>query len=488
MATMRWGILALLALAVALVLVLLLWSDSAARSNRITAADTSIPAGYDLFETDPAQTVFRFMDKTQIPANFFAPGSKPFTGDVEFGGIPIGTFHTKYAGDADTVVQRKAAASVPGNGTPSSPVPIELVQLSLVSMAPIAVSVGSGTQLWDVHAALSSSRPSTGAMVIAKTAANGGLFQSQLQVYPKFTFTRLSDGAMKVLDVGALPDGQRPDDPLQTNNGAVWRLGCIPPALDTGLGPKFCPGQSPKGLKTLTIEQSQYARHGVWPVQPGLEHFDCYVVTTSNRTPKAVKLSDQFGARDAKVLRGGGGDVCAPSRKNKERRVVNKHDHLRCFPTNKGKPTNRIALLRNQFGAFSVTVLEPQGLCAPSTKQVFQGNKPPNPPRQSFTIDHYQCYATKPFGKYKSVGVHLSDQFGQFDVKVAQPFRLCAPVGKNGAKIQHRVQHLVCYKVKPTPAVTRQLSVHNQFGGEVFKRIQLRTLCVPTLKVLLPKG
>ena len=44
---------------------------------------TSIPAGFDLFETDPEQTIFNFQGPAQIPANFFAPGSDPFAGNVK---------------------------------------------------------------------------------------------------------------------------------------------------------------------------------------------------------------------------------------------------------------------------------------------------------------------------------------------------------------------------------------------------------------------
>jgi hypothetical protein len=61
-------------------------------------------------------------------------------------------------------------------------------------------------------------------------------------------------------------------------------------------------------------------------------------------------------------------------------------------------------------------------------------------------------------------------------------------VAKNGVKIQHRVQHIVCYQVKPTPTVTKQVSVVNQFGGEVFRTGKLTALCVPTLKVVQPTG
>src|SRR4051812_23109244 len=180
----------------------------------VAHADTTIPAGFDLFETDPEQTVFHFEGPTTIPANFFDEGSKPFAGDVAFGGDPIGKFQGTDVGNADTVVERPAGGSTGPNGSAGQEFDIALRVLSLVGMTPIAVNTDQGVQLWDVGAVASPSRPSAGAMRAADTTSGGGVFDSRLVVYPKFTFRRLSDGATKTLDVGALPDGQRPDTPL----------------------------------------------------------------------------------------------------------------------------------------------------------------------------------------------------------------------------------------------------------------------------------
>ena len=451
------------------------------------AAPNIVPGGFDLFETDPEQTVFRFQGQTQIPPNFFAPGSQGFQGDVEFGGVPIIKFQGKPTGDADTVVQRKEDANVPATPSNSGPVPIELVQLSLVGMAPIAVKVGSQTQLWDVRAKLSPSRPSTGTMSIQRSSDGGGTFDSQLRVYPRFTFTRLSDGATKVLDVGALPDGQRPDEPLVAT-GTPWRFGCIPPAFVSTLNPAFCANQTPAGKQKLAIEQSPRARHGVLPAQPLLEHFECYTVPQSNLGTVGVQLKDQFGSRDAKVKRGGGGELCNPVRKNKEPKVRNTHDHLRCYLTDSAAAVDRTVLLRNQFGPFSGRVLAPTTLCVPSTKQEVPTGPPPQPAKQSFAIDHFQCYKLQANGNYAARTLDLRDQFGTRTVTVKAPSRLCAPVAKNGKAIKHRVRHLVCYKPTPQAKVSKRVSVHNQFGGELYKTVAVGRVCVPTLKLPLPQG
>src|SRR4051794_3509306 len=113
----------------------------------VANADTTIPAGFDLFETDPEQTVFTFQDKTSIPAGFFDQGSKPFTGDVSFGGNPIGTFQGTDVGNADTIVERPAGGKTGPNGSAGQEFDIELRVLSLVGMAPIAVDTDQGVQL-----------------------------------------------------------------------------------------------------------------------------------------------------------------------------------------------------------------------------------------------------------------------------------------------------------------------------------------------------
>jgi hypothetical protein len=452
------------------------------------AADTgdSIPAGFDLFETDPEQTVFKFEGQTTIPANFFDQGSEPFQGQVRFGGDPIVSFQGTNAGDADTVVEREQLATVPQPGTQSEPIPIELLQLSLVAMAPIKVIVNGSPQLWDVTAAPSPSRPSRGEMAIevASATADGGTFDSRLQVYPKFTFRRLSDNTTKELDVGALPDNVRPDEPLDSTN-AVWRDGCIPPAFVTPLSEHFCPGQTIAGKKKLTIEESQFARHGVLPVQPRLEHFACYATTRTNKGTTTVKLKDQFGSREAKVDRTAQGQLCNPARKNREATVKNRRDHLRCYQTDESKAVGRTALLRNQYGPFKASVREAVGLCVPSKKTDL--TKAGGPKAPTFKVDHFQCYAIRVSGKFQNRKVKLKDQFVTRTLEVKKPNRLCAPVNKNGEGIMHRVRHLACYEASTKPEVKRNIRVNNQFGKEEFSTKRLASVCIPTLKVLVKR-
>src|SRR3954447_10924940 len=449
-------------------------------------AQTGVTPGlapqFSLFQTDPSQNVFRFVGKSAIPAGFFTPDSQTFEGAANFGGDPLVRFLGADAGNADTVVERPADAGPGPDGSPGQPAPIELKALSLVSVTPIEVQTGSGPQLWDVRATLSPSRPSAGTITITQAQPTGGTFDSQLRVYPLFTFTRLSDGTQRVLDVGALPDEQRPDDPV-VGDDTPWRAGCVPPALEIGpFNSGFCAGQKPSGGTTLTIEQGTALQHGIRPASTRLEHFGCYAAP-SGRGFKArkVTLSDQFGRRLAKVTRGL--TLCAPARKNREAAVVDKRDHLRCYATNRGRSVRLTVFLRNQFGPFVADVLEPNRLCVPSTKQVVRrGSKPP--PSGPFLVDHFQCYRIKPRSSFDSHGLVLRDQFGTWKTRIGTPSSLCVPVRKNKTPVLHPVEHLVCYAAKPARSLKRRVLVRNQFGREATRTVAAGQVCVPSLKVV----
>jgi hypothetical protein len=350
-------------------------------------------------------------------------------------------------------------------------------------VAPIEVVAGQTTQLWDVRATLSPSRPSTGSIRLTQSGPNGGTLDSQVTVYPSFTFTRLSDGATKVLDVGALPDGDRPDDPI-FGKATPWRTGCVAPALSVpALNPGFCAGQLPTGGTTLTIEQGTNLQHGIRPASARLEHFACYTAPSPKGfKQRSVTLTDQFESRTTNVLKGT--VLCNPARKGAEPAVLNKHDHLRCYQTDRGPIVGATVLLRNQFGPFQADVREANGLCLPSTKQIVKGKKPPRPPKQTFKVDHFQCYRIRPSGNFKARTVSIRDQFGARKVTLGKPFQLCAPTTKNRSVVRDPVDHLVCYRARPAKAVRKRVSIHNQFGGELTATKRVDQVCVPSIKAV----
>jgi hypothetical protein len=448
-----------------------------------------VPPGFDLFETDPQQTLFSFRDQAEIPADFFDQGSAPFSGDVAFGGNPLLTFMGKDVGDADTVVERTQAAVLPSPFPATAQSPVELRALSLVGIEPIQVDVGGATQLWDVGAEASASRPSSGSIDIVQQSKGGGTFDSRLTVYPKFTFTRLSDGRRRVLDVGALPDGTRPDDGLVlSSSGVPWRPGCIPPALRVpGLNDGFCPGQTTLGPGAANVEQAALARHAVFPAQPRLEHFSCYPTPPRSRgaVPFSARLADQFGSSRASVR--APVTLCNPARKNREP-FSNRRAHLSCQAMRvRSAFRARDVAVRNQFGSARLRVLRPVTLCAPALTSSVRQPRPPPPLRPPDGIDYYTCYRISTSAPPVGRRVTLVDQFGRRRASVLRPVSLCAPTRLNFSRLLHPAHHLVCYRVDFGNArfPVRQVRVQDKFGVEIVFPRRPAALCVPSLKLLL---
>lgn len=175
------------------------------------------PLGDDVFFSPPGQSVLPL----QLPANFFGPGSDPFFGTVQLGGSPfsppssqpfeaMGPFrHVAQAAmhgvvdarqttsQGDTIIRRSTDAWLSDPGTPAGTqtVPIQIVQLSLVSVQPIVVTYNGGQnpQQWMVQMSVNpNSTQQTGAMTLTRTSAQGGTFTSELPVKSMMVFTNLS--------------------------------------------------------------------------------------------------------------------------------------------------------------------------------------------------------------------------------------------------------------------------------------------------------
>ncbi|MFQ5495395.1 MAG: hypothetical protein ACE5EX_08445, partial [Phycisphaerae bacterium] len=152
---------------------------------------------------------FGVADSPPIPADFFAPGSDPFTGTICLEGVPLGTTAFGSFGDADTIIQRSAdpfdpaaPATLPAT---AQPVSIEVVALSMVGTGPITVTFNGGQnpEDWDTAVDLSSVTPAAGTLTATKTHCNGGTYTSIMNVQPRFTFTKVLDPVqVRVLDTG----------------------------------------------------------------------------------------------------------------------------------------------------------------------------------------------------------------------------------------------------------------------------------------------
>ena len=222
---MRWSWIPLFGIAVALAL------DAGTQP----AGAVIIGPGGDYWETPPGGFVQNF-SVSPIPADFFNPGSDPFVGVVQYYGSPIDPVNL---GTTDTIIQRLAPLNLPDPPPSIDTIPIELLQLSLVSTNPIVVTYVVGPpELWTVNVSLSIIRPPQGQMTVTKSHPNGGVFSSQFNVLPRFTFTEVSNpGNQRVLDTGV--EG-RPPVILQSFGPPPWVHTCDPQMVPAGTN--FCPG------------------------------------------------------------------------------------------------------------------------------------------------------------------------------------------------------------------------------------------------------
>ena len=182
-------------------------------------AQTTIAAGSDIWVTvsGGGQTYQDFADNP-IPADFFGAGSEPFTGRIEFVGVPIGD--TGVFGDTDTVIQRTEDAALNGVGSEAT-VAIELVVLNLAGSEPITVVVNGQETQWYVYVeSYVGGTPITpGSMTIRQTSADGGTFDSTLPVVPMFTFISAANESTIILN------GQDYGMELQfVSSGVPWLL------------------------------------------------------------------------------------------------------------------------------------------------------------------------------------------------------------------------------------------------------------------------
>jgi hypothetical protein len=158
------------------------------------AMTTYIPAGNDEFETTGNGETYHNFQASPVPAGFFGTGSLQYSGLVPLVGVPL----NPSVSDTDTIIHRNTDVFTPGSTT------ITMTALNLQSINPITVSYSDGhSESWTVKVNLSSVQPSGGSM----SFSDGGTFDSSLSVFPKFTFTRVSDGAVKVLDTGGSGGG-----------------------------------------------------------------------------------------------------------------------------------------------------------------------------------------------------------------------------------------------------------------------------------------
>ncbi|MDP4014419.1 MAG: hypothetical protein U0990_09220 [Candidatus Nanopelagicales bacterium] len=459
-------------------------ADSSGGTVSPSSSHRDVPAGYDLYETDGQDTYIFMQGASEIPAGYFSPTSLPFSGSVKLCGEPLETVpHLGDVGDADTVVQRLSDMTF-GSGSTTT-VPIEMVELNLVSCEPIKVENATTTKKWNLKVELSPTTPSTGAMTVSLNGLLGGTFMTQLQLFATIIFTRVgSDTKSRMMDVS---------DHLQGSTSSPWRSGCKLPALAVpGVNDGFCPGLTTKSKKRAIELAGATIQQTVVPAQPRLEHFTCYGADQARTKfkPRSVRFKDQFGKRRGRLLRPS--DLCNPAKKNSEP-WLQKRVHLKCYAFEGRKFRPRTAVTRDQFGSRTLRVKEPEKVCVPSKKQLLKPSKKitiggkPNP----LLVDNFVCYRVEPRGASPARSVRLKDQFGHFRTRVLKPVGLCNPAKVDGVASNHAIKHLTCYRLDPKrPAAfkRRLVQVSNRYGREALSVRLPRELCAPGSKVLPPKS
>ena len=136
-----------------------------------------VPPGEDCWRT-PCGGSFADFAANPIQADFFGPGSDPFEGQVSFGGV---------TGLMDTRIQRLGEMCLEPN-VPAD-VPIELVDLNLLSCQPVTVTIQGVPTFWDVNMTILGPQP-LGVMSATKTHPNGGVFTAEFSFQPVYIFTR----------------------------------------------------------------------------------------------------------------------------------------------------------------------------------------------------------------------------------------------------------------------------------------------------------
>jgi len=407
-----------------------------------------ILAGIDMFQTlgcgsgvDTSQVI-----PGGIPPNFFDPGSDPFTGVIPLTGEPLTTAPPGAVFPVDTIVERQAQAVLPLVCGPADTIPIEILALSLTSMGcgPITVTYfgGMNPELWNVDASLSSIFPQqTGSLTISHDCPEGGTLAATLPVTPKVVFTRQSDSAVRVLDVGFTL-------PLNTVFGH-WMHG------DPGFGVQTTPGG-------FLVDKDGDMIPETGPVPgstnffPGLRHLPCECGPVGPGPFPAP--TDDIGAVIEEKPGGAATHVAFPPGP--------------CGPPALDSDGDGIGDLCDNL---------------PNTPNPGQEDDDDDTVGNPDPADHFQCYEIKPASQAPTF-LSSESQFGPLDLTLRFPHRLCAPANKNNEGIQDPVQHLVGYAVRnATTFVRRQRqTIVNQLGSIVLDVVRPDLLLVPTGKNGVP--
>ena len=221
----------------------------------------------------------------------------------------------------------------------------------------------------------------------------------------------------------------------------------------------------------------------------GLDHFKCYLAQGTKSMGVTVKLRDQFGSLEARVL--DANRFCNPVEKRRTdaagkeevTTIGNPDHHFKFYRIEIDKEVpSRVVSVDNQFGeGQKLEVAQPRFLAVPTQKMIPGDHQPPQ------GLDHFECYEV--VGQSADLAVGLRDQFfSDPEVKVITPYLLCNPVAKTHNEqetpIQHKDEHLLCYRIEAKPFQT-DVRTRDQFGDEGFAVNEADLLCLPSLTTVV---
>ena len=211
-------------------------------------------------------------------------------------------------------------------------------------------------------------------------------------------------------------------------------------------------------------------------------HFQCYEVKPAAFAGPTVNLHDEFGSVGGALVQRPE-RLCAPADKNGEDPAApTEPEHLEGYKIRAAFPRALGLMVVDQFGSLFLDVTAIDRLFVPTAKSLTA----PPPPLADPTTDHFDCYKvrkTKGTASFAPRTVTVEDQFGTVTVSLKRPFRLCAPVDKNGEApgAETHPVHLLCYKAASTAFPTLTPFTNNQFGPGTPILIHRRELCVPAV-------
>ena len=216
-----------------------------------TSVYSDITPGTDHWTTvAPTEIIIGSNSIPAIPADFFFPGSEPFTGTVCLRSKPI----DPCSSNADTYIERMSS------GVPDCNIPIKLTELSLVSTAPIVVDFPAES-FFDVFVTIKPSPPSTGQLEVTRKDPNGGTFDMALNVRYRFEFT--------LVDSNDSPLIWEPNNPVTVKSSFFYEWKDGPLEGSVPAGNNFYPVKGEPHIMDLACGGG---RHSIEPAVDGNDY------------------------------------------------------------------------------------------------------------------------------------------------------------------------------------------------------------------------